>query len=274
VRTVLIILFATDNENKFDWNFYNFLLPLYDINLKQSIIRDLKNMKKLIFLLAAFLFSMFSFSQNTQTLVPNEKEALVNVTVTNFQNVPRINDLIIFESVKTKKTFSGSTDSKGKFSLLVPKGDTYNIKYKDFTDSTNYSQIEIPDKPGKYTSNLTIQIDPPKTYTLNDVLFDTGLATLKPSSYKALNDLYQVMKLKPTLVIEIGGHTDNTGTPEINLKLSQDRAESVRNYLINKGISANRIIAKGYGDTEPVADNSTDEGKAKNRRTEVKIIKE
>ncbi len=82
------------------------------------------------------------------------------------------------------------------------------------------------------------------------------------------------MKLKPSLVIEISGHTDNTGTTEINMKLSQDRADAVRNYLIRKGISAERVTAKGYGDTEPVADNSTDEGKAKNRRTEVRIIKE
>jgi outer membrane protein OmpA-like peptidoglycan-associated protein len=82
------------------------------------------------------------------------------------------------------------------------------------------------------------------------------------------------MKLKPTLIIEIGGHTDNVGTPESNIKLSQERANAVRNYIINKGIAANRITAKGYGDTMPVADNSTEEGRSKNRRTEVSIIKE
>lgn len=134
--------------------------------------------------------------------------------------------------------------------------------------------MEIPNTPGKFTSELTIQVEPAKVYTLENVFFDTGLSTLKPESYKALNDLVEVMKLKSTLVIEIDGHTDNTGTSEINQKLSQDRADAVKSYLIKKGIAASRVTAKGFGDTMPVADNSTDEGKAKNRRTEVKIIKE
>lgn len=231
-------------------------------------------MKRLILLLAALPISLLAFSQNTQTLQPTETDALMNVTVTNFQDVPRPNDLIMLISAKTKKVYSGVSDSKGKFSILIPKGDTYIVKYKEISDSTKYGEVEIPGKPGKYTSNLTVQIDPPKTYTLNDVLFDTGLASLKSSSYKALNDLYQVMKLKPTLIIEIGGHTDNVGTPESNMKLSQERANTVRNYIINKGIAANRITAKGYGDTMPVADNSTEDGRSKNRRTEVSIIKE
>jgi OOP family OmpA-OmpF porin len=218
--------------------------------------------------------SIAAYSQDTTSLNPTEKDVLVNVSVTDFKNVPRPNDIIIFEGVKTKKSYSGKTNASGKYSLLLPKGDTYNIKYRDLTDSNDYSQFEIPDQPGKYTSELTIQIEPPKTYTLDNVFFDTGLATLKPASYKALNDLIEVMKLKPTLVIEIAGHTDNTGTKEINMKLSQDRADAVRNYLINHGIAANRVTAKGYGDTEPVADNSTDEGKQKNRRTEVRIMKE
>jgi len=216
------------------------------------------------------------FSQDNQNLQATEKEVLVNVTVTDFKDVPRVKDIVIFESIKSKKKYIDTTDALGKFSLLLPKGDTYNIMYKDFIDSTEYSQFEIPNNPGKYTSELGIQIEEPvtKTYTLDNVYFDTGLATLKPSSYKALNDLAEVMLLKTTLVIEIAGHTDNTGTSEINKKLSQDRADAVRNYLIKKGIAANHIIAKGYGDTEPIADNTTDEGKAKNRRTEIRIIKE
>jgi OmpA-OmpF porin, OOP family len=216
------------------------------------------------------------FSQDNQNLQATEKEVLVNVTVTDFKNVPRVKDIVIFESIKSKKKYVDTTDAQGKFSLLLPKGDTYNIMYKDFLDSTAYSTFEIPNNPGKYTSELGIQIEEPvtKTYTLDNVYFDTGLATLKPSSYKALNDLAEVMLLKTTLVIEIAGHTDNTGTSDINKKLSQDRADAVRNYLIKKGIAANRLTAKGYGDTEPIADNTTDEGKAKNRRTEVRIIKE
>ncbi|HOT89640.1 MAG TPA: OmpA family protein [Bacteroidales bacterium] len=229
---------------------------------------------KNIFILSFVLLSISAYSQDTTKLIPTETQMLVNVSVTNFQNIPRPYEIIIFESVKEKKLYSGKTNAKGKYSLLLPKGDTYLIKYKEFTDSTEYSEFEIPNKPGKYTSELKIQIEPPKTYTLENVFFDTGLSTLKTTSYKSLNDLVEVMKLKPSLIIEIGGHTDNTGSTEINLKLSQDRADAVRNYLIKKGISSSRITAVGYGDSLPVADNLTEEGKAKNRRTEVKIIKE
>ncbi len=229
---------------------------------------------KNIFILSFVLLSISAYSQDTTKLIPTETQMLVNVSVTNFQNIPRPYEIIIFESVKEKKLYSGKTNAKGKYSLLLPKGDTYLIKYKEFTDSTEYSEFEIPNKPGKYTSELKIQIEPPKTYTLENVFFDTGLSTLKTTSYKSLNDLVEVMKLKPSLIIEIGGHTDNTGSTEINLKLSQDRADAVRKYLIKKGITGSRITAVGYGDSLPVADNLTEEGKAKNRRTEVKIIKE
>lgn len=230
-------------------------------------------MKTFVLIIFSIFYVHICFAQST-TLKPTETDVLVNVTVTNFENVPRANDLIIFKSKKNKKIYSDTTDTKGKFSILLPKGETYQILYKEFTDSTDYSELEIPSKPGKFTSELTIQVEPAKVYTLENVFFDTGLATLKKESYKALNDLVEVMKLKPDMEIEIDGHTDNTGTAEINQKLSQDRADAVRNYLITKGIAAKRVTAKGFGDTMPVADNSTDEGKARNRRTEVKIIKE
>jgi outer membrane protein OmpA-like peptidoglycan-associated protein len=82
------------------------------------------------------------------------------------------------------------------------------------------------------------------------------------------------MTLKKTLTIEIAGHTDDVGEPEANQKLSEDRANSVKQYLEKKGIAPERLTAKGYGDTQPVADNATASGKQKNRRTEVRIVAE
>ena len=138
----------------------------------------------------------------------------------------------------------------------------------------DYNKVEIPAKEGKMTSNITVQMELPKTYTLKNVFFDTGKATLKNESFKALNDLAEVMKIKNTMVIEIAGHTDNVGSPESNVKLSEERANAVRNYLIQKGIQPTRVTTKGYGDTQPVEDNSTEAGKQKNRRTEVRVISE
>jgi outer membrane protein OmpA-like peptidoglycan-associated protein len=89
-----------------------------------------------------------------------------------------------------------------------------------------------------------------------------------------LNDLAEFMARKKNIKIEIAGHTDNVGDKDANQKLSQERAASVKAYLVKKGISTDRVIAKGYGDTQPMADNDTPEGKQKNRRTEIRVLGE
>ena len=84
--------------------------------------------------------------------------------------------------------------------------------------------------------------------------------------------MVELLQKNPTLKIEIAGHTDNKGDKKYNQTLSQKRAESVVNYLVQKGIALTRLTAKGYGDTMPVAPNVTEENKAKNRRTELKVL--
>ncbi len=105
---------------------------------------------------------------------------------------------------------------------------------------------------------------------LHNILFDTGQATLKAESSKELQLVIDVLKADATLKIEIQGHTDNTGVKAANLTLSQQRADAVRDYLIKTGgIAATRLTAVGLGDTKPVAPNTTEDGKAKNRRVEL-----
>ena len=87
-----------------------------------------------------------------------------------------------------------------------------------------------------------------------------------------MDDLVDYMNRKDDQEIEIGGHTDNVGSAASNLKLSMDRANTVRAYLLTKGISPDRVTAQGYGATVPIAENTTAEGRALNRRTEVTII--
>ena len=105
-----------------------------------------------------------------------------------------------------------------------------------------------------------------KTFKL-DVEFDTGSAKIGGGDAKELNDLAELIKDGKTKG-EIGGHTDNVGPPERNLALSQRRADSVVAYLVGKGVPKDALSGKGYGDTKPLADNATDEGKQKNRRVE------
>lgn len=223
-----------------------------------------------------FIVFLFLISTNisAQQLEPTETNALLNVIVSSLDDKPRTGEQITLTGQANKKTFSGITDAKGKFSVLIPEGDTYTVKYKIFGGEEKFKQVEIPSQEGNLTFQLDIKYDPPKVFTLENVFFDTGKSTLRAESFKTLNDLAEVMKLKPTLIIEIAGHTDNVGTPESNLKLSLNRANSVKNYLVNHGIAAARITTQGYGDTQPVASNDSDDGRQKNRRTVVLIIKE
>ncbi len=114
------------------------------------------------------------------------------------------------------------------------------------------------------------------TTALLDVNFDSDKSAIKQNDVPAINNVYALMKSHPSLSIELHGHTDNanrTNDPEHNVKLSQRRAEAVKEYLVKKGIAPERIKAIGFGDTRPVADNTTNEGKAANRRTEFVIVR-
>lgn len=106
---------------------------------------------------------------------------------------------------------------------------------------------------------------------LNNIFYATGSFELEPTSTAELNKVYEFLKENNSIGVEISGHTDNTGTPEFNQKLSEQRAQSVVDYLLEKGIDSGRLKAAGYGERQAVADNTSDEGRALNRRTELKI---
>ncbi|HZP12586.1 MAG TPA: OmpA family protein [Nevskiaceae bacterium] len=99
--------------------------------------------------------------------------------------------------------------------------------------------------------------------------FDTAKATIKPDSNKQLDDVASALKSAPELKLEVAGHTDNVGDGDANQKLSEARAKSVMDALVNRGIAASRLTAKGYGASKPVADNRGEDGRAKNRRVEL-----
>ena len=104
-----------------------------------------------------------------------------------------------------------------------------------------------------------------------DVEFDYNKSIIKPGYYKDIDDLVNVMKDHPELKVVIEGHTDNSGSAEYNKKLSQQRAEAVKQYMVEKGIEANRLKAKGFGEEKPIASNDTEEGRQKNRRVEAAV---
>jgi OmpA-OmpF porin, OOP family len=233
--------------------------------------------KYLFYLLAAFLLPVAAISQTGTVQNANiPKDAPVNVTMTDFKNNALNNEIVVFKSKANSKEFQGLTDDAGKFSVRLPSGDTYEIFILGFKDSASYNFLEIPALKGNayYKEPFVVDIQhlPAKSFVLEDCNFETGKANLEESAYTVLDELVAYLNRKDDERIELGGHTDNVGTAAKNLKLSEDRANTVRAYLLTKGIDPARVTAKGYGMSKPVASNATAEGKAQNRRTEVKIL--
>lgn len=113
-----------------------------------------------------------------------------------------------------------------------------------------------------------VPVAPKKVFVLEGINFESGKATITTDSYVSLMKVVDIMEAFPETSFKIVGHTDNVGSPEKNQKLSADRAEAVKSFLVEKGIDGSRIVTAGAGDTQPIASNKTAEGRAKNRRIE------
>jgi len=167
------------------------------------------------------------------------------------------------------------TDELGNYLLTLPEGKDYAFHvnrqgYLFYSDQFFLSH-QSPDSV--YEKNIPLQpIETNATVVLKNIFFDINRYELKPESEAELDKLVQLLHENPTLKIQINGHTDSTGKAADNLLLSENRAKAVVNYLVSKNISPQRLSAKGYGATQPVASNKTDEGRALNRRTEMKVI--
>ena len=139
-------------------------------------------------------------------------------------------------------------------------------------------QVKLMVLPGSIEQRLVAFIedvskapDEKTWFTFDGLEFETGKSTLKPSSQERLKHVAAVMKAYPAVNIKIGGYTDNVGDPQLNLKISGERARATLQELVNMGIAANRMDAEGYGEQHPVADNATEQGRQKNRRVDIRV---
>ena len=208
-----------------------------------------------------------------QKLVPTNTTALLKGKVVDIDGKIAPGQLVTFTNPKTKEEYNGVSNDTGYFEMLIPQGVTYEMVVSGFSGAENINQIEMPSPGGPYSFDLTVTTESTNTSIMTlDVTYKTNSAELEPGSFSAIDDLYEWMAPKKDIKIEISGHTDSDGSDSNNMALSQKRAESVKTYLLKKGIDTKRIIAKGLGESKPIATNETAEGKAKNRRTEVRII--
>jgi outer membrane protein OmpA-like peptidoglycan-associated protein/tetratricopeptide (TPR) repeat protein len=172
--------------------------------------------------------------------------------------------------IETFKTNSAT----GKFIITLASGKNYGIAVKATGYLFHSENFDIPAGSDDNLVNKTIElknIAVGSKIALRNIFFDYSKSTLRTESNAELERLVKLMKDVPNLKIEISGHTDNTGSATFNETLSQQRAEAVVTYLTSKGIAANRMIAKGYGSSKPVAANSSEDGRQQNRRTEFEI---
>ncbi len=189
-----------------------------------------------------------------------------------------IGTTITYENAETGKTegFARSNPRTGEYKIILP----YGVKYQIFAEKEEYFalteelNLKTVSEYKELKKNLLMApMEKEETILLQNVNFYATKAVLIPESYGELNRLAATMKEHPTMIIEIHGHTESTpGYDDQLMKLSERRVESVRAYLENKGIAPERIKGKAFGGTKPIADNTTDEGRQKNRRVEFLIL--
>jgi outer membrane protein OmpA-like peptidoglycan-associated protein len=149
-------------------------------------------------------------------------------------------------------------------------GDMMKVKLPDGSE-LNVPSRGVEARLVSYLNDSSAPVSDTSWFDFDRLLFDTGKATLQPASQEQLTNIAAILKAYPQVKIRIGGYTDNTGDPAANLALSEDRANNVMAELVRLGVDPSRMSAKGYGDANPIADNSTDEGRQKNRRISLRV---
>jgi len=166
-----------------------------------------------------------------------------------------------------------NSDANGNYSLNIPivQHLSISVSANNYFFQTENFEIDF----SNFENQKDVQLQPlvvGASIVLKNIFFDTGKSDLRPGSQAELNRLVVVMMQNPDFKVQISGHTDNVGADAYNMQLSKDRAQSVVNYLVSKGIKVDRLMAVGFGATKPIDTNDTDEGRQNNRRVEAEIF--
>lgn len=209
---------------------------------------------------------------------PPPPEPVVNGLVLNSKDSSALSVKLSFANYATKEKVGEAmeTAADGKFQVQLARGVNYSIHaekegFYAISDNVDLTNAALGD-----TIEETIFLSPievGEVIRLENIFFDFDKSELREESHEELNKLVKMLNDYPTMQIEIAGHTDNKGNDDYNLKLSDERVKSVVEYVHKQGISGKQVYAKGYGESNPIADNETEEGRQINRRVEFKILK-
>jgi len=184
--------------------------------------------------------------------------------IRNYENaVRRLGGRIVYREADNRATYAMPIGKSERWFQIGFMNGGYNIIFDIIEVAAMQQKVEIS------AAEMLSALNKDGFVALNGILFDTGKDTIKPESEPLLAEIATLMKSNRGLKISIEGHTDNVGQPKANKQLSEKRAESVKKWLVKNGIEAGRVSTKGWGDTKPVADNRTEEGRSKNRRVEL-----
>jgi outer membrane protein OmpA-like peptidoglycan-associated protein len=219
----------------------------------------------IIFLLIGLVFAKISYSQDHFD---------ARVIVANLNDVPIPNaEVKLFDTTGILK-FNGVTSKEGSFELSMSPG-KYRVQLFQDDELKKDRYINLPVLEGRRVYHLVrifVLYEERNQFTLENLLFEYNSAHIYEESFPILDKLVEYLNSQGDTKFEIGGHTDDVGTIKDNQILSENRANAVKDYLIVRGIAAERIVAIGYGEESPLAENESEDGRAKNRRTEVKKL--
>ncbi|WMJ74723.1 OmpA family protein [Cytophagaceae bacterium ABcell3] len=215
------------------------------------------------------LLDDISFTHNLKYKFDEKQIHLITGKIIDHATEQPLKALVNYTLNTSTKGYTWSDPLNGNFQLatLNPFQISLSIYLRGYQPYTNqYTYHEMKDQV------LEIRLRPVEKTVLKNVLFDQSSANLKQSSYYTLDSLASFLLEHPDIKIKLTGHTENTGSRDANLKLSEKRAQEVQKYLSNQGVSNKRILIEGKGSSEPLAENNTPENQALNRRVELEII--
>jgi len=202
-----------------------------------------------------------------------DKQVKVFGRVNNAKTGEPIPASLVFSSPAFGK--SVSSEQQAGFQVQVPSVNVYTIRIEARGFISAFEKLDIQTyEMRELEMNFNLQpVEVGTTVNLKNVLFERGTANLLPESHDELDLVVSFLQANPKVVIDLSGHTDNRGVHSHNVRLSQQRVNKVKDYLVSRGISAKRVMGKGYGGTKPIASNETEESRMLNRRVEFTIKK-
>lgn len=220
---------------------------------------------------------IFSF-ELPEHIKPDPVAYITGIVLDSESRAPLLASISVTNTSNQKVVFEDVSDYQdGKFIATLPIGSNYAVHVQRegyLFDSEQYDLSNVLLANEEFRTEILLErVKSGSVTRLNNIYFDVNKHELLPGSKTELQALLSFLKVNPHTVVEIGGHTDSTGSQGVNKNLSEKRAQAVVDYLLQQGVTKQQISSKGYGDEQPVADNDTEEGRQLNRRTEIKILR-